>query len=142
MNFRDLATQLVMSKIAGTNNSEAAASALDNLSEGSKGFDLGEIVGRFQQSGGDLAARARSWLGDDSNESISATQIEDVIGADKVAAFARQLGIDGSEASNRLAQILPELIDKSSRGGELLSSLGRSKGLLAGIASRFFRKSA
>ena len=45
------------------------------------------------------------------------------------------------EAGEKLSEILPELIDKSSQGGSLLDSID-SKGLLAGFATRFFRKSA
>lgn len=141
MDFKALATQIVMNKMGGAGNSGDAASALNELAGGSGGFDLGDIVKQFQGQGGDLAARARSWLGDGANESISATQIKEAIGDDKIAAFASKLGIDGEQASSKLAQILPELIDKSSQGGNLLDS-ANAKGLLAGLASRFFRKSA
>ena len=141
MDFRALATQIVMNKIGGANNSDDADSALGELVGGSGGFDLGAIVEQFQGQGGDLAARTRSWLGDGANESISATQIKEAIGSDKVAAFASKLGIDGDEASQSLAQILPELIDKSSSAGSLLET-GNAKGLLAGLASKFFSRSA
>lgn len=141
MDFKALATQIVMNKIGNANNSDDAASALGELAGGSGDFDLGAIVKQFQGQGGDLAARTRSWLGDGANESISATQIKEAIGSDKVAAFASKLGIDRDEASQSLANILPELIDKGSSAGNLLDA-GNAKGLLAGLASRFFRKSA
>lgn len=142
MNFKDLAAQIVMSKITGANNSGDATSALDDLIDGSKGFDLGKIVEQFQGSGSDIANKTKSWLGDGANESISASQVQDAIGGDKIEAFARKLGIGGDEAGHKLAQILPELIDKSSQGGNLLDSIGSKSGLLAGLASKFFRKSA
>ena len=141
MNFKDLATQVLMSKIESANKYGDAASALDSLVDGKKGFELGDIVGKFQGSGGDLANKAKSWLGDGANESVSPSQVQDAIGADKIAAFASKLGIDRDEASRNLASILPELIDKSSQGGNLLDSIG-GKGLLAGFASKFLRKSA
>lgn len=138
MNFKDLAAQIVMSKIGGANNSAEAGSALDELVEGKQGFDLGDIVGRFTNSGGDLASKARSWLGDGANESISASQVQDAIGIDKIESFAQKLGIGTEEASSKLSEIMPELIDKSSRGGSLLDSVGGVKGL-GGLASKFFR---
>lgn len=141
MNFKDLATQVLMNKIEGANKSGDAESALDSLVDGSKGFDLGEIVGKFQASGGDLAKMAKSWLGDGTNDSISAAQVKEAIGGDRIADFARKLGIGADDASERLSEVLPELIDKSSQGGSLLDSIG-GKGLLAGFATRFFRKSA
>jgi len=141
MNFKDLAAQVLMSKIDGANKYSDATSALDSLIDGKKGFDLSDIVAKFQGGGGDLASKAKSWLGDGTNDPVSPSQVQDAIGADKVAAFASKLGIDRDEASQNLAKILPELIDKSSQGGNLLDSIG-GKGLLAGFASKFLRKSA
>lgn len=138
MNFKDLAAQVVMSKIGGANNSSEAGSALDELVDGDKSFDLGDIVGKFTNSGGDLASKARSWLGDGANESISPSQLQDAIGIDKIESFAKKLGIGTEEASGKLSEIMPELIDKSSSGGSLLDSVGGVKGL-RGLASKFFR---
>ncbi|MBT8090341.1 MAG: DUF937 domain-containing protein [Gammaproteobacteria bacterium] len=135
MDIKSLATQLIMSKIGGANDSGAAASALDDLAGGSDGFDLGDIVGKFNGAGGDLASKAKSWLGDGANDAISPAQLQDAIGSDKIEAFASKLGIGKEEASSSLSQILPDLIDKSSQGGNLLGSLGGAKGL----ASKFFK---
>lgn len=141
MNFKDLAAQVLQNKIEGANSAGDAESALDSLVNGNKSFDLGEIVGKFQSSGGDFARMAKSWLGDGDNDSISASQIKEVIGGDKIAEFASKLGIGADDAGQKLSEILPELIDKSSQGGNLLDSIG-GKGLLAGFATRFFKKSA
>ncbi len=141
MDFKNLATQIVMSRVGGAENSGNAREALDALVAGSGGFDLGEIVGKFQGSGGALADAAKSWLGDGANESISTAQLQDAIGADKIEAFANKLGVDRETAGQKLTEILPELVDRSSRGGDLLSSAGGLRGL-AGFASRLFRKSA
>ena len=139
MDFKSLATQILMEKIGSANNSGAAESALDDLVGGKSGFDLGDVVGQFTGAGGDLADKAKSWLGDGANDSISPAQIQDAIGGDKIEAFASKLGIGREEATSGLSQILPELIDKSSKGGSLLSSIGGAEGL-AGLASRFFKR--
>jgi len=141
MTFKGLATQVLMSKIERANNSDAAASALDKLSGSSKGFDLDEIVSKLQGSGGEVARKTKTWLGDGANESISASQVQDAIGNHKIAAFAKKLGMDRDEASEKLAKILPELIDKSSQGGCLINSVSK-KSFLAGFTSRFLKKSA
>ena len=138
MDIKSLATELILSKIGAANDSGAAESALDDLVGGSGGFDLGAIVGQFTGSGGDLAEKAKSWLGDGSNESISAEQVQDALGGDKIEAFARKLGVGPEEASSGLSEILPDLIDKSSRGGNLLDSVGGVSGL-ASLASKFFK---
>lgn len=138
MDIKSLATQLLMSKLNGANDSGAAETALDDLVGGSKGFDLGAIVGQFTGGTSDLASKAKSWLGDGANASISPSEIQDAIGADKIEAFAAKLGIGREEASNSLSEVLPELIDKSSQGGNLLDSVGGMSGL-AGMASKFFK---
>ena len=141
MNFKNLATQLVMSHIDGANSSNHAASALDRLVGGNKTFDLGDLLSTLQNSRGNVARKAKSWLGDGANEPVSAAQIEKAIGQDKVSAFGRALGIDRDLAAAKLAQILPDLIDKSSQSGVLLNKLGEKRGL-AHFASRLFKKSA
>ena len=141
MNFKSLATQILMNRIDGANNSNHAASALDRLAGGNKAFDLGDLVTRLRHSGTDLAGKTRSWLGDGPNESISASQLEQALGPGKIAAFATALGIDRETAAQGLTKILPELIDKSSQGGQLLHEIGSKRGL-AGFASRLLRKSA
>lgn len=138
MNFKDLATKIVMSKIGGANKPAETESALDDLVGGGSKFDLADLVGKFTNSGGDLADMAKSWLGDGDNKSISPTQLQDVIGIDKIESFAKKLGIGREEASEKLSEIMPELIDKSSSGGSLLDSVGGVKGL-RGLASKFFR---
>jgi len=141
MNFKNLATRVLMDQIEGVNNSGVVASALDQLAPNSEDFHLGEIVSRIQGSGGNLASKAKSWLGDGANESISPAQVQEALGSDKIAAFGNKLGIDRNEAGYRLAKILPELVDKSSQGGRLLDSIG-DKGLFAGLASKFLKKIA
>ncbi len=141
MNFKSLAIQVLMDHIDGINNSNHAASALDRLAGGNNAFDLNDFVEKFQGTGGDIARKTKSWLGDGANQPISTAQLVQALGADRIAAFARALGIDTAQAADGLAQILPDLIDKSSQGGALLNQLGAKRGLAA-FASRWLRKTA
>ena len=139
MDFRNLATQVLMGNIEAANNSNAAESALDALIGNQQKFDLVSMVGQFKGAGGELASKTKSWLGDGDNEPVSPQQIRDAIGGDKVGAFAAKLGIDRETASSHLTKILPELIDKSSQGGSLLGSSPRARGLV-GLAAKFFKQ--
>lgn len=138
MDIKSLATQVMMQQFGGKTDASVAQSALDDLTGGDDGFDLGRLVSLFTTSGGDVADKAKSWLGDGANEQISAEQLKSIIGDDKVAAFATKLGIGNQEAGNSLSELLPTLIDKSSRGGNLLDSVGGLSGL-RGLASKFFK---
>ena len=112
------------------------SSALSGLLGGSRGgIDLSGIVSRLQEGG--LASIAASWLGDGANDGISADQVKDLLGQEKIDAFSTQLGVSQENALNGLAAALPSVIDKSSSGGSILDSLG-GMGDLAGLAGKLF----
>ncbi len=138
MDIKKLAMEMLMKKMGNNSDQGAAESALSGLVGPGNDFDLGGLVGQLTGAGGDVAGMAKSWLGDGDNDAISASQIQDVIGGDKVSAFASKLGISRDEASSGLSEMLPQLINKSSKGGNLLDSLGGFGGL-AGMASKFLK---
>jgi len=137
MDLKQMATQMLMSKLGGNADSGAAQSAIDNLLGGEdSGSPLAGLIEKF--NGGELAGAAKSWLGDGANDAVSADQIKSALGSGQVADFASKLGIDQNQAAESLSDFLPDLIDKTSRGGELLESVGGLKGL-GGLASKFFK---
>lgn len=123
MDIIKIATQLVMQQFHGKSDASESQvqSALGGLLGGD--FNIGDLVNKFASNGG-LTNQLQSWLGDGGNDGISASNIMDVLGGDKVSNFASQLGISGEEAAGGLADVIPELIDKSSSGGNLLDSVG------------------
>lgn len=135
MNLKNLAVQLLVKKLGGSKSDSATESALDDLIGNGDQFDLAGMVEQFTGGQADIAEKARSWLGDGQNAKISESQLENVIGADKISQFATKLGIGRDEAKSGLAEFLPQLVDKGSRGGSLLDSAGG----LAGIASKFLK---
>ena len=138
MDLAKLATQMLMSKLGGSADEGVAASALSSLIGGGDGINLGDVVQKLQGGGGGLASMAQSWLGDGDNLPISASQVTELLGGDKVQEFASKIGLDQDQASEGLAGMLPDLIDKSSSGGSLLDSIGGLSGV-AGIASKLFK---
>ena len=76
---------------------------------------------------------ANSWLGSGENAGISANQVKDVIGGDKIRQAAQALGADEGSLLDGLKDLLPQMVDQSSPDGSLLDSLGG----LGGIASKF-----
>lgn len=138
MDLKSLATKVLMEKIGNANSSSAAESALGELLGAGDKFDLADLVGRFTGAGGDIETKAKSWLGDGANDSISASQVQETLGADKIEAFAAKLGVGREEASKGLSEMLPQLIDKGSSGGSLLDSIGGVGGL-ASMASKFLK---
>jgi uncharacterized protein YidB (DUF937 family) len=123
---------------AGSNlDLNSLASALSGLTDGTGGFDFSALMNNLNASGlGDIA---KSWLGDGSNAGISTEQISNVLGSDKIAAFASTLGLSTEEATGGLSEALPQMMDNASSGGSLLDSIGGVEGVL-GLASKLFGK--
>lgn len=114
----------------------SVVSALSSLLGGSNnGLDIGDLISTFQ--GGGLDNIVSSWLGDGSNEPIAPNQLTDMLGGDKIASFASQLGMSPDDAVEGLSSAIPTMIDKASSGGALLDSIGGMSGIM-GMAGKLF----
>jgi len=84
---------------------------------GAAGGGLGALLEGFQRAG--YGEDARSWVGTGANAPISPDVIEQVFGRSGLAAIARQAGIGEVEASQGLAQLLPEVVDRVTPNGDV-----------------------
>ena len=94
--------------------------ALSGLTSG-EGLDIGAIAEKLKEGG--LAEQVSSWMGDGDNEAVSADQLTNAFGADKIGEMASKLGVEPVAAAETLSQVMPGLMDKMSSGGSLLESL-------------------
>ena len=153
----DLGNLLQMGASLIQNNSDDAttgldagmiASALGGLLGGSSdgGLDLGSIVGSLAGSAGGsggLMDVVSSWIGSGDNLPIDADQITDLLGSDKISAFAENLGIDFDSAKTALADALPEVVNQATPDGDdgllgnLLSQVGGAEGAMGMIGKMF-----
>ena len=92
-------------------------SMLQSNADGSSG--LGALVQQFQQNG--MGDAIQSWIGSGQNLPVSADQIMQALGADRVGEMAQQAGIAPEDASGQLADMLPQLIDKLTPDGQMPS---------------------
>ena len=141
MDIIQIGVQLLQSKLGSNIQTSDIASALSGLLGGDD-FDIGSLISKIQGNSG-LASMAASWLGDGANSAMTGSQVMDVFGKDKVSEFASKLNIDEGTASNGLADMLPQLIDKASSGGSILeSALGSTGGAggLMGMVGKLFGK--
>jgi len=130
MDLKQMATQMFMEKVGGNVDANAAQDALSQLIGEGQDIDIAGMVS--QLGGGGLAGAAQSWLGDGANDAVSADQITQGLGADQIADFASKLGLSQDDAAGGLAQMIPNLVNESSQGGNLL-------GTVAGLASKLFK---
>ncbi|SEH08617.1 YidB family protein [Candidatus Venteria ishoeyi] len=131
----------------------ATETFMKNLDKEGDGLDMGDVTAAMQGLMGedngpglssmlenmkshDMGSMVSSWLGDSDNENISGDQINNLFGSDQIGAFAKQLGLDPANVLSSLTQAVPDAVDKSSSGGQLLESLGSLDGLM-GLAGKF-----
>jgi uncharacterized protein YidB (DUF937 family) len=82
-----------------------------------KNGGLNKILAGFQQQG--LGSQAHSWVATGTNEAVSGSQVEQVVGQEEIAEIARQLGISESQAADAVAALLPRVVDQVSPQGDL-----------------------
>ncbi len=133
MGLLDNLEGMAMSKVAGSN--PEAAAVLQMIQSHPGGVD--GLVQSFHSNG--LGGLINSWTSNGANQPVSAAQIQQVLGSEKVQAFAQKLGVSPEAASSTLAQLLPTVIDKLTPNGavpnqsnlmqmgeSLLASLGKT----------------
>nr|WP_145552669.1 YidB family protein [Variovorax boronicumulans] len=82
-----------------------------------QGGPLGGLVEQFNQAGlGDVLG---SWIGTGQNRPVSADQLGQVFGQDRLSELGAQLGLGGGELASQLSQILPGLVDQMTPQGQL-----------------------
>lgn len=122
-------------QVAGGNLTQVLGNLLANNGE------LGGLQGmmdKFNQAG--LGNVLSSWIGSGSNLPISGDQVASVLGPDTLGKLAGQVGLDESQLSGQLAQILPGLVDKLTPHGTTpeggLGNAGDLLGMLGGLLGK------
>jgi uncharacterized protein YidB (DUF937 family) len=78
---------------------------------------LGALLEQLQRTG--YGDQASSWVGTGQNLPISPEAMEQVFGRGGLAAIARQAGVTEADASRGLSELLPEVVDRVTPGGEV-----------------------
>ncbi len=93
---------------------------------------LQKILGGMRASG--FSAQADSWVGTGENQPIEPEQVSQALGGAQIEQIAQQLGVDGTQASALLAQVIPGLVNAVTPEGEEPSEddLSRLVGALQG----------
>jgi len=125
-NSDDATTGIDTDKITG-----ALSSILGGNNEG--GLDLSSLVSNISK--GNLGEVIGSWIGNGENAPINTDQVTELLGSDKVEAFANELGVNVDSAKQALSDVLPNLVDKATSddnnlAGELLSQVGGLDGVM------------
>ncbi len=78
---------------------------------------LSALVQQFQANG--LGSIVQSWVSTGPNQPISAQQIQQALGSDKVKQIAARIGLDPNVVSQKLSTILPQIVNHLTPNGQL-----------------------
>ena len=114
---------------------EGNASAHQDLLQGVMGMfansgGLAGLASLFQQNG--LGQMIASWISTGPNPPISAAQITQVLGSEKISELAAKAGLSPQAAGASLAQLLPTLVDRMTPNGQIPQGGGDLLGGLLG----------
>ena len=116
--------------LGGNLNADSVTSIISSLG-GKDG--ISGLVNQFTKGGlGDIIS---SWISTGKNIPVSANQLTDVFGKEKISDVAKKAGISPEQASSQLSGILPDIIDKLTPDGKIPEGDILSKGadLLKGL---------
>ena len=122
--------------MAGVGGSQEHGGALSAVMSYINSPQVGGISGlqqMFHDKG--LGGIAASWIGTGQNLPISADQLQSVLHSGALQSVAQKAGIDPSQLTGMMAQLLPHVVDKLTPNGQVpdASSLAQMmKGLAAG----------
>jgi len=110
--------QLAKNVISDPRVVQAATSLLspDDNQVGANNGGLGGVLNSLRNAG--LGQAADSWVGNDTNQSVSPAQLEQALGHDTVRQFGERAGVGGRESAGVLADLLPELINQMTPKGQ------------------------
>ncbi len=127
MGLFDSLAGAVLSKVGGDKGAMVqVAMDLFNQNGGLEG-----VIEKFKSGG--LAEQAASWISTGENLPISAEQISQVLSSDTVTEIAAKLGMDSGEISSKIAEYLPQVIDKMTPDGEVNANSGNLLSAVLGM---------
>ena len=80
------------------------------------GSGLGDLLAQMQRAG--FGDQARSWVSTGQNMPISPDALSQIFGAGGLEAIARQANLTPEQTSKGLSQLLPEVVDRVTPGGQ------------------------
>lgn len=89
------------------------------------------VLEKFKAAG--FADEVASWVSTGSNLPISAEQIVQVLGSATIQAASRKLGIQADEISAKIAEYLPQVVDRMTPNGEISKDSGNLLATLLGM---------
>ncbi|MEA3208904.1 MAG: hypothetical protein QOE70_1961 [Chthoniobacter sp.] len=102
------------------------------------GNGLAGLVQQLAASG--LGPQVQSWVGTGANLPVSADQIQQALGSEKIQQLAQQVGLNPADLSGALAHLLPHAVDHLTPDGQMPSAGGLPSALSGLLSSGLFKR--
>ena len=123
-------------QVPGASPNNLIQATLGLLNQSQHGGGLQNLIGAFQHAG--LGEVIASWVSTGQNLPISAEQIQQALGGEKLNQLAQASGLSHAEAVGGLTKILPNLIDQLTPNGQVSDADNINPAALLQQFSSFF----
>ena len=106
----------ILGELLGRGGAGAVPRGAGQEGTGSMG-GLGALLEQMQRSG--FGDQARSWVGTGQNMPIPPDALDQIFGRGGIDEIAREAGLTPQQASEGLSELLPEVVDRVTPGGEM-----------------------
>jgi uncharacterized protein YidB (DUF937 family) len=117
MGLFDKIVTIVGDNISGGTEQKGLMEQAINLINNPAIGGLPGLINKFENGG--LGEIISSWVGTGANQPISADQIINALGTERIKEIAGKLGIPEDQVSSGLASVLPQIIDKLTPNGKV-----------------------
>jgi uncharacterized protein YidB (DUF937 family) len=115
----------VTAKLGGKEGQEGGLASLQKLFDSHGG--LQGVTSKLTSSG--LGKQVQSWVGTGDNQPVSGSQVQQAMDPNELHHMAQKAGLSDQEASEKVAQALPEMVNKATPGGQIPDNDPFAKGL-------------
>jgi uncharacterized protein YidB (DUF937 family) len=101
----------------GGGQAELLKMVIGMLADNGQGGGLAGLVEKLQSAG--MAEQVNSWVGSGQNLPVSPEQLQGALGSDQMSQMAAKMGLSTGDLGAQLSQMLPQVVDQLTPGGQL-----------------------
>ena len=115
----------ITSKLGGQDGQEGGLASIQNFFSSNGG--LQGLTEKLSNSG--MGKQVQSWIGTGDNEPISGQQVQQAVDPNELHTMAQNAGMSDEEASEQLAQAMPQMVNEATPQGQIPQQDPFAKGL-------------
>jgi uncharacterized protein YidB (DUF937 family) len=119
----------ILTKLGGQQGQAGGLSSIMKLFGGAKGGHAGLQGLTSQLTDNGMSDQVKSWVGPGQNEPVTGSQIREAVDPEVLNQVAEQAHMTPEQASDHVAQVLPEMVNKATPQGQIPAEDPFSKGV-------------